>query len=240
MAYLGALASHDRSMIEDYARDLARMDARKRELHGLLVRQKAEARRVSAVESDLGQQKRSKEDLLAVLVRQKAASEHLVKELASAANQLREVIRRAEKKRSAFGGTGFQALKGRLPWPVAGEVAIPYGTTRDPRYETPVFRNGIYITAARGVVTTAVSRGEVVFADWFKGYGHLVILNHGQGYHTLYANLSEIFLKKGDIIEEGNPVGRVGESGVLDRASLYFEIRYKGKALNPAHWLGSK
>jgi septal ring factor EnvC (AmiA/AmiB activator) len=80
----------------------------------------------------------------------------------------------------------------------------------------------------------------VVYADWFKGYGQLVIVNHGQGYHSLYGNLSEIFLKAGDIIERDTKIGRVGTSGMLDRPSLYFEVRYKGRPLNPSQWLARK
>ena len=77
----------------------------------------------------------------------------------------------------------------------------------------------------------------MVFADWFKGYGNLLIINHGEGYHTLYANLSEIFFKVGDIIKVHDTVGKVGESGILNAPSLYFEIRYKGKPLDPVQWL---
>ena len=79
--------------------------------------------------------------------------------------------------------------------------------------------------------------GKVVFAEWFKGYGQMVIINHGDGYHTLYGSLSEIFTKVGDIIKGKQAVGRVGKSGLLTSPGLYFELRYKGKPLDPLQWL---
>jgi septal ring factor EnvC (AmiA/AmiB activator) len=80
----------------------------------------------------------------------------------------------------------------------------------------------------------------VIFAEWFKGFGQLVIVNHGSGYHTLYGNLSEIFSKVGDIIKEKHVIGRVGTSGMLNAPGIYFEIRYKGKPLDPTQWLKKK
>ena len=77
----------------------------------------------------------------------------------------------------------------------------------------------------------------MVFAEWFKGYGKMVIVNHGGGYHTLYASLSEIFTKVGDIIKRKQTIGRVGRSGIMNSPGLYFELRYKGKPLDPLQWL---
>ncbi|HDN95370.1 MAG TPA: hypothetical protein ENG76_04775, partial [Nitrospirae bacterium] len=82
--------------------------------------------------------------------------------------------------------------------------------------------------------------GRVVYSDWFKGYGLLLIINHGKGYHSLYGNLSEIFHKTGDIINEGTAVGNVGNSSILNVPTLYFEIRYKGKPIDPVKWLKKK
>jgi septal ring factor EnvC (AmiA/AmiB activator) len=77
----------------------------------------------------------------------------------------------------------------------------------------------------------------VIFAEWFKGFGQLIIINHGSGYHTLYGNLSELFSKVGDIIRENQVIGKVGTSGVINAPGIYFEIRYKGKPLDPSQWL---
>jgi septal ring factor EnvC (AmiA/AmiB activator) len=127
-----------------------------------------------------------------------------------------------------------------LPWPVNGKVAIPYGSQKDPQFDTPVFRNGVHIRTDSAADATSVHSGKVIFAEWFKGFGQLVIVNHGGGYHSLYGNLSEIFSHVGDIIRENQVIGKVGTSGILNAPGLYFEIRYKGKPLDPTQWLKRK
>ena len=133
--------------------------------------------------------------------------------------------------------SSFSRLKGKLPWPVSGSIAIRYGTQVDPLFNLPVFRSGIHIKASSGSNVKAVHEGKVVFADDFKGYGQLVIISHGNGYHTLYGSLSRIFLKNGAIIKDNQALGEVGESNTLGTPGLYFEVRYKGKSLDPQQWL---
>jgi septal ring factor EnvC (AmiA/AmiB activator) len=116
-------------------------------------------------------------------------------------------------------------------------VAIKYGSQLDPVFNLPVFRSGVHIKAASAAPVKAVNQGKVVFADEFKGYGQMVILSHGDGYHTLYGNLSRIFTKNGSIIKEDQQLGEVGDSDALGSHGLYFEIRYRGKPLDPQQWL---
>jgi len=85
-----------------------------------------------------------------------------------------------------------------------------------------------------------VAGGRVVYADWFEGYGNLVIIDHGSGYHSLYSNLSDISLQSGNIVTKGFEVGGVSKSRQLNVPALYFEIRYKGKPVDPMKWLESK
>jgi septal ring factor EnvC (AmiA/AmiB activator) len=77
----------------------------------------------------------------------------------------------------------------------------------------------------------------VIYADWFKGYGHLIILDHGGGYFTLYAHASEIQARLGDSVSRGQVIGKVGDTGSLEGAQLYFELRHKGKPQDPLAWL---
>ena len=130
--------------------------------------------------------------------------------------------------------------KRRLPWPINGKVIVPFGKYKDPKFNITVFKNGIEIKAKEGYRPKAVAGGQVVFADWFKGYGQLLIINHGGGYHSLYGNLNEIFHETGDIIKQGTSIGKTGKSELLNVPSLYFEIRYKGKPVNPMKWLKRK
>ncbi len=189
-------------------------------------------------EKVLRKSKHRKRMLLAKVKRERELYKNMISELKASARKLRKMIEEAEKARYAL--KGFSKMKRRLPWPVEGRLALPYGSYRDPKFKTPVFRNGIHIRAKEGDIVRSVYPGKVVFADWFKGYGKVVIVNHGEGYYTVYANLSEIFLSKGDIINKGDEIGRVGESGTLSAPALYFEVRYKGKPLNPLHWLKRK
>lgn len=203
------------------------------ELRSKLMKQKAKMR---DDELTLAENKKNKEMLLVSIKREKTTYAKMLKELKSASVRILKVIREAEKKDS-FVAKGFSKLKGKLPWPLNGKIAIPYGSQRDPKFNTPIFRSGTYIKSNKDVFARAVHRGRVVFAEWFKGYGQLVIINHGEGYHTLYGSLSEIFAKVGDIIKVNQIIGRVGNSGVLNAPSLYFELRYKGKPLDPVQWL---
>ena len=146
---------------------------------------------------------------------------------------------RLEKKKvpKSIIGKGLRASKGHLPWPVIGKVLIPFGKYKDPKFNIPVFKNGIEIKAKPEEQPKAVYGGRVVFADWFKGYGLLLIINHGNGYHSLYGNLSEIFHKTGDIINKGTAIGTIGAPRLMNVSTLYFEIRYKGRPVDPQIWL---
>ena len=119
----------------------------------------------------------------------------------------------------------FYKMKGKLSWPVKGFVI-----SRDK------YTKGINIYPKQTKVK-AVFDGKVVYSNWFKGYGKLVILQHPDNYYTLYAHLSEIYVKKGDFVKKGTPIGKVGKTGIVDRNLLHFEIRKKDKALNPLVWL---
>lgn len=233
--YLEKIALYERKIIEGYAENISRLTEKEKHLQGLRVAMKKEEERIRLTEDSLSEKKKAKEEMLAAVRKERSSYEKMLKDMQEAAQRLLEAIKKLEEK-DTYAGKGFRALKGRLAWPVNGKVLINYGSQKDPKFNMPVFRNGIYIKADNGPVSV-VHEGKVVYADWFKGYGNLLIVNHGEGYHTLYANLSEIFFKVGDIIKDKDTIGRVGNSGVLNEPSLYFELRYKGKPLNPLQWL---
>jgi len=236
--YLEKISIRERQGIDEYGDNLKKLDEKERKLQALRAEIKRGEERIRVTEASLAEKKKERETLLASVRKEKSTHEKLYRELQDSAKRLLEVIRKLEEKET-YEGKGFAALKGGLTWPVNGRVAIPYGSQKDPKFNTPVFRNGIYIRTEEESVR-AIYSGKVVFADWFKGYGNLVIINHGEGYHTLYGNLSETFLKVGDIIKGKDTVGKVGESGMLNAPSLYFEVRYKGKPLDPLQWLRRK
>lgn len=236
--YLEALSANEHKALEKFKADLAVLKRKKDKLSAMLKQYREQEKKVLKSELSLEREMGRKELLLASVRKEKSTYTRLLRELRKASARMQKIIRQSERRRSSrYSGTDFRRFKGKLPWPVTGEVAIPYGTQKDPRFNTPVFRNGIYIDSDEKSIATSVHGGKVVFADWFEGYGQLVIVNHGKGYHSLYGNLDEIFLRTGDIINKDEAVGKVGSSGVTENPSLYFEIRYKGKPLNPSQWL---
>ena len=128
--------------------------------------------------------------------------------------------------------------KGKLPWPLEGRVITPFGFEKHPDFETVVMNKGVEITPARDKsLILAVHSGKVVFADYFQGYGNLLIVDHGMTYYTLYGHCSEFMAAVGDMVRAGQPLALVGDTGSLKGECLYFELRYKTKALDPLQWL---
>ena len=234
--FLQYITVYEHRMLNAYREDLEDLNEKEKQLVKLKTELMNNRERVEAEEASIAKTKKEKEMLFASVRREESSYKNMLKELKDASKKLLDVIRESEKTDS-FSAKGFSKLKGNLPWPVNGKVAIPYGSQKDPQFNTPIFRSGAYIQSNDNSFARAVYNGKVVFAEWFKGYGQLVIVNHGEGYHTLYGSLSEIFAKVGDIIKREQVVGRVGNSGILNVPGLYFELRYKGKPLDPLQWL---
>jgi murein DD-endopeptidase MepM/ murein hydrolase activator NlpD len=116
-------------------------------------------------------------------------------------------------------------------------VVTAFGAQVHPRFGTRTFRNGVDIAAAEGRAVSAVHPGQVIYTGWFKGYGNLVIVDHGAEYYTLYAHLADIAVDEGDDVRQGQRIGTVGDTGSLDGPRLYFEVRHQGKPLDPEQWL---
>jgi septal ring factor EnvC (AmiA/AmiB activator) len=230
------VALYESRILNGYEENLKHLQEKEKQLKVLNAELAKNTEGVKAREADLAGKKQEKEQLLASIQREKSSYEKMLTELKEASKRLLDVIQQSDKD-TTYRAKGFTGLRGKLPWPAQGRIAIPYGSSRDPQFNTPVFRSGIFIRTGEDISAKAVHAGKVVFAEWFKGYGQLLIVNHGDGYHTLYGSLSEIFSKVGDIINSGQVIGRVGDSGVLNEPGLYFEVRYKGKPLDPLQWL---
>ena len=126
----------------------------------------------------------------------------------------------------------FSEQRGRLGWPVSGPVIKTFGARRSAgRWD------GIVIRAEEGVEVKSISRGRVVFSDWLRGYGLMVIVDHGNDFMTLYAFNQSLYKEVGDWVDVGDVIATVGKSGGRNTAGLYFGIRDQGKSLNPEHWL---
>ena len=131
----------------------------------------------------------------------------------------------------------FSTYKGLLIMPVKGKIVHLFGPYKNQKYNTTNFRSGIVIKADKGEPIRAVFKGKVIFSNWFKGYGNMIIIDHGKNYHTIYAHLEETFKSKGDAVETREVIATVGDTGSLEGAKLYFEVRHHGKPQNPLEWL---
>ena len=131
----------------------------------------------------------------------------------------------------------FEARKGLLSFPVKGKIIQLFGPYRNPQFNVMNFRGGIDIQADRGDPIQAVHRGRVLYADWFTGYGNMMIIDHGDAYYTVYAHAEALFKKKGAAVEAGEVIATVGDTGSLEGAVLHFEIRHHGKPIDPLGWL---
>ncbi|WP_420264382.1 murein hydrolase activator EnvC family protein [Candidatus Magnetominusculus dajiuhuensis] len=236
--YLSKMSGSEYKQMGIYQEQSNKLLEKEKKLQALATQLKLKADKLKSSEADLAQKKKEREDILLAVRKEKALYSSMLKELESTSNRFNGLLEK-EKKESdlTVSGKEFKNLKGSLSWPVQGHVSIPYGSHNDPQFKTPVYRNGIYISSEQDSTVRAVYDGKVVFADVFKGLGQVVILSHGMGYHTVYANLNGMFTKVGDIVKTKSQIGNAGTSSLINAVGIYFEIRYKGKPINPLQWL---
>ena len=227
-----ALLSEARAAYGEREAARAEREAEAERLRALAVevqdrREQAEARR------------EERETLLAALRSARSFHERAAAEVAVQARKLADFVATLPPPRSGLSGPGgFLARKGRLPPPAPGAITVGFGKVVNPKFNTVTVQNGIDLEAPAGAPVRAVAPGRVVHAGWFKGYGNLVIVDHGEGYHTLVAHLASMHTAMGEEVEAGSVLGTVGDSGSLKGAYLYFEIREKGRPVDPRPWLG--
>jgi septal ring factor EnvC (AmiA/AmiB activator) len=249
MRSLASLAVGDARLIEQYRATSDRLEDRRRREEARqadLAELRVDARREQAeVDREAGKRR----VLLARVRDERAYHERMVGELSEAAKRLEAFVRELQEKQRRLAktpppkpgveppGVGFGTLRGRLPWPTDGKIVAAFGAQVHPRFGTRTFRNGVDIEAAQGTGVGAVYAGHVIYTGWFKGYGNLIILDHGHEYFTLYAHVAEILVKEGDDVRQGQKIGSVGDTGSLTGPRLYFEVRYQGKPQDPEQWL---
>ncbi|MBP6700990.1 MAG: peptidoglycan DD-metalloendopeptidase family protein [Halioglobus sp.] len=127
----------------------------------------------------------------------------------------------------------FESARGEMPWPLAGRRANTFGRARN---EGKMRWQGVSIPAAEGASVQAIHHGRVVYADWLRGSGLLLIIDHGDGYMSLYANNQSLLREVGEWVNAGTPVSTAGNTGGQEESGLYFEIRHHGKPTDPARW----
>jgi septal ring factor EnvC (AmiA/AmiB activator) len=130
----------------------------------------------------------------------------------------------------------FSALRGRLRLPVRGELAAKYGSKRGDGLSW----KGLFIRAAEGAEIKAVADGRVVFAEWLRGFGNLIIIDHGSQYMTIYGNNQSVLKQAGDVVKTGDVIASAGNSGGNEQSGLYFEMRHQGRTFDPLKWVTTR
>lgn len=239
-ATLKKILEHDESVRLQLVADRTRMLDLIAQLEDQQTEQNRLARLLQEQIEQIEKDRRQRQALLSNVRREKALKLAAVEELKAAAVDLNEKIDLLQVKvvvpRPDDGAKPFALLKGLLKMPVAGKIVARFGEKKDDKYNVVNFRSGITIEADRGEPIHAVAHGNVLFADWFKGYGNMIIIDHGQSYYTVYAHAEELFKTQNSSVAMGEVIGTVGDSASLIGPGLYFEVRHHGKPLNPLQW----
>ncbi len=241
LRFLVKVTDADSMLLNGYERNFKELSARRKKL--LLLKKAIEETRagLESARSEVSSAQAQKTNMLAQVRTEKDKKLNLLKGLEESADALKEMLNRLNAEAGAPDDLiGFAAMKGRLKMPVDGNISSTYGSVRHPKFNTVIFNNGIVIDAPAGTPAKSVYNGRVAYAGWLKGYGEVVIIDHGRGYYTLFGYLSGIFKSVGDEVSEGEAVGLVGDSGISVAPGLYFEIRQRGSPRDPQQWFAER
>jgi len=243
MKYLGAITAQDQILSERYSSELAEFTQKKEALQSRRAALAKDRNRLRATQAEVADEKWRQRILLARLEEEKQGYLTAIRELEAVSTRLQQLINQLSKQAKTASPPlvgPFAARKGKLRWPTDGEVASRFGRQKNRKLKIVTFNKGIGIRAPLGRQIQAVYDGTVLYADWFRGYGRLIILDHGQGFYSLYAHGSELLVQVGDGVRAGQVIGRVGETGSLEGPQLYFELRHQGNPQDPLVWLSPR
>jgi septal ring factor EnvC (AmiA/AmiB activator) len=236
MAYYGYLSRAHAARIADTGARIAELRAVEVEV----AQERTELERLRerhAVERmQLERARAQRRELLAALEREMAEGGAELRDLQDNEARLKGLIVRLEHHATSpekAPQQPFSRLKGQLDWPLAGRIAARYGT---PRAAGGLSWDGMVINAPEGREVKAVYSGRVAFADWLRGFGMLIILDHGEGYMTLYGFNRSLLKETGEWVQAGEPIALVGDSSGRNQPGLYFGVRRRGQAQNPTSW----
>ncbi len=180
-------------------------------------------------------EKNKKRELFEEIRKKKNLRLSVIENLKRASRKLDKTI--ADLKSSSGNNSVFRKYKGLLSYPVKGEIVSRFGKGGSSFYQ---HKNGVGIKAELGEPVQSVFSGNVVFSDWIKGYGNIIIIDHGDGFHSVYGHVQEFFKKKGDKVIRDEVIATLGETGSMSGPVLHFELRQHGVAVDPAKWIKKK
>jgi murein hydrolase activator len=238
--HLAFLARYQESIISGYLQALAEMNATQARLEGKTMEIAALLRTAESNRKELEAEEQKNRSLVQDIQRSKKTYIQAVEELNESARQLQSLIKKIidQEYTLNFALVPLYEKKGKLAWPIEGRIITRFGLQKHPRFNTTTMNNGIEIAPKKEkAVILAVHPGRVAYADAFEGYGNLIIVDHGMAYYSLYGHCSDFLVNKGDAVKAAQPIALVGDSGSMNGTCLYFELRFKTKALDPLQWL---
>ena len=245
LRYLSAVSARDYGLIETFKTDLTSMQEAEGQREAARTGMVAYKRSTEKHLEEIKAVKKEKKLYLAKLTQEKESNERVLQELERSASRIDSLLRELEQRRRAAAarppaGSLSKGVKGGLPWPAEGSVLTYFGRQKHPTFNTYVQRKGIEIRTLEGSAIHAVMPGTVVYADWLKGYGLVIILDHANGFFSLYAHASKILTSVGAQVASGQAIGETGDTGMTGENTLYFELREGAEPVDPLHWLAKR
>ncbi|MEM7079578.1 MAG: peptidoglycan DD-metalloendopeptidase family protein [Pseudomonadota bacterium] len=222
------------AVLKDYQVTLAELAATDAEIVVQQATQQERREKLEARRSQLNGDRDNRLELIAQLESERSSKQSRYDALLADRNRLQELLTELRRRSVELDGTSFVAAKGNMPMPVGGRVRHAFGSRRaDGRLRW----QGIEIAAAHGTPVQAVFAGQVVFADWLRGFGFMTIIDHGGEYMTLYGNADALLKQVGDFVESGEAIATTGNSGGRPEPGIYFELRHHGEPRDPIAWV---
>lgn len=256
--YMKSVLERDRKLFQEYGNRIERLRDLKGALEKDLQRKERIKTEIVAKKQEIEVEKKKKASYLSKVKEERKGYQASLRDLEANARRLQAMVARLEaqsrkgythpdEQRKGTGqqlpvlphvpDTGFSSQRGRLTLPVRGEIVARYGRHKHPEFNSYTVSNGISIAAPTGADIRSIYAGKVIYADYFKGYGNMVIVDHGGGYFSLYAHASRLLRKVGASVNRNDVIASVGDLDSPRGSQLYFEIRHQGKPVDPQQWV---
>ncbi len=242
--YLNTAAKKEDEILSEFKTNHGELSEKKDRLQEVKGRLLADRSALANKLAESRGERKQKKRFLSRVKRERSFYKKAISEMTESSQQVRSLIGRLQKEKKTRASTStkspankFSRARGRLAWPNDGRIVSRYGRQKHPRFDTMINKKGIELSPGQGGAVRNIFDGTVVYADWFRGYGMMIMIDHGENYYSLYAHLEKLLVGIGDRIKTRRVIGQIGGTGLSQGSKLYFEIRHKGKAINPTSWL---
>ena len=237
--YARILTNRDNRILNEFKRTQAQLETLKQVLNRVTEEADVARRNMVTRRKELDDLMKRRTVKLRDIRRKESRQKKLFEELELEREELELMVRRlTEDDANPWElRVPISRYKGKLAWPVEGKILRKFGIISDPEFNTKRRQNGLDLGVPKGRPVRAVYSGRVLYADWFKNYGNLIILDHGEKITSFYAHCDALLVAKGDFVEKEQIIGKSGDAASLEGPMLHFEIRSKTKAVDPLRWL---